>query len=174
MNITGDELWNWFISSLDKKENGCWEWSGCRINGKYGLMVYNGGVILTHRYALAHNLKKDITKDTYVLHSCNNPPCCNPDHLREGSHQENMTQRNTEGRLARGKQHGDKVRGEKQGQSKLTDSQVIEIRENTEKLSQNGLANKYRVSRWNIRRIQQGLSWTHVSCLAQLELKDVK
>lgn len=162
MNITGDELWNWFVSSLDKKENDCWEWSGCRVNGKYGLMVYNGGVILTHRYALTHMLKKDIPKDIYVLHSCNNPPCCNPAHLREGTHQENMTQRNTEGRLAMGKEHGDKVRGEKQGGSKLTETQVIELRKNTENLSQNALADKYNVSRWNVRRIQQGISWKHV------------
>ena len=73
-----------------------------------------------------------------------------------------MTQRNEQGRLAKGKEHGDKVRGDKQGGSKLTDAIVIEIRENAENLTQNGLAKKYNVSRWTVRNIQQRLSWTHI------------
>jgi len=161
-NIVGEDLWKWFLSRLKASENGCLEWTGSRINMKYGQMRYKCGFILTHRYALSHKLNRDIPDDKYVLHECNNPPCCNPEHLREGTHQENMTQRNEQGRLAKGKEHGDKVRGDKQGGSKLTDAIVIEIRENAENLTQNGLAKKYNVSRWTVRNIQQRLSWTHI------------
>lgn len=43
----------------------------------------------------------DLPADVHVLHSCDNPPCCNPAHLRPGSHLENMADRHRAGRYGR-------------------------------------------------------------------------
>jgi hypothetical protein len=43
-----------------------------------------------------------------VLHSCDNPPCCNPRHLREGTMADNMKDRDVRGRSGGGKRRGGK------------------------------------------------------------------
>lgn len=53
-----------------------------------------------------------------VRHTCDNPSCCNIQHLILGTHQQNMEDRNKRGRTAK---------GSKVGRSKLTEQQVIEI-----------------------------------------------
>ena len=41
----------------------------------------------------------------FVLHSCNNPPCVNPSHLKLGDHQENMNDRSAAGHYATNEAH---------------------------------------------------------------------
>lgn len=42
----------------------------------------------------------------HVLHSCDNPPCCNPAHLFLGTNADNTADRHAKGRDARGAAHG--------------------------------------------------------------------
>lgn len=104
----------------------------------------------THRMALERHLGRPIEPTLAVLHSCNNPPCCNPDHLREGTHQENM-----DDKLRAGRQ----PRGESNGRAKLTLAQVEEIKANVQGLTQYQLADLYGVKRPCIAKIQRGKLW---------------
>jgi hypothetical protein len=88
-----------------------------------------------------------------ILHSCDNTACINPDHLRAGTQKENMADRDARGRRD--------VRGEQIGTSKLTASDVIEIRKST--LSLKELGEKYGVDPSNIWLIRTGKSWKHVA-----------
>ena len=60
----------------------------------------------------------DISSDDIIRHICDNPMCINPEHLIKGTHNDNVQDRVNRNRSAY---------GEKNGRSKLTESQVIEI-----------------------------------------------
>lgn len=55
-----------------------------------------------------------------VRHACDNPPCCNPLHLLGGTHADNVADKIRRGRGADGSRNG---------QAKLTEDEVIAIRE---------------------------------------------
>ncbi len=105
---------------INKKEpEECWPWLGRPDRYGYGVLKVQGKVQKAHRYALQFKLERPLLTDVLVLHSCHNPICCNPAHLREGTHQENMDDKRLYGRQPRGETHG---------RAKLTSSQVQEIR----------------------------------------------
>lgn len=66
-------------------DNECWEWSGTRHSDGYGLV----GGCYAHRISeqIHHG---PIGAGLHVLHSCDNPPCVNPAHLRTGTHSDNV------------------------------------------------------------------------------------
>lgn len=80
----------WRISSrLTVSESGCWVWPG-RTNQKgYGAFEMNGRVVLIHRFVYASTVA-DIPDGLLVMHSCDNPPCCNPSHLSVGDESANI------------------------------------------------------------------------------------
>ena len=75
----------------------CWTWIGsCDADG-YGTIMLNYIQWRTHR--LAYHLSiGPIPPGMGVLHSCDNPPCCNPSHLRIGTNLDNMRDRSKRGR----------------------------------------------------------------------------
>jgi len=69
---------------------GCWLWAGRKDGNGYGTMGANGKTYSAHRVSAAANLGLNLDdSSTFVLHSCDNKKCVNPDHLRLGDAEEN-------------------------------------------------------------------------------------
>lgn len=70
----------------------CWEWLGHRNEHGYGFARYGSKQHRTHRIAyMLHNKCTFESMEGFgVLHSCDNPSCCNPSHLRLGTQQDNV------------------------------------------------------------------------------------
>lgn len=131
-------------------ETGCHNWTGAKDKDGYGLIKYNGKMIRVHRLVYErHN--GEIPEEQCVLHECDNPPCCNPEHLRLGTQKDN-----SEDMVGKGRQS----KGEKNGRVKLTKEQVIEIRAITKPLMQ--LAEEYGISFGQIGKIKRRERWRHV------------
>lgn len=87
---------NRFFSKIKKEDSGCWTWLGAN-NGRYGSMTINRKTNGAHRISfLIH--KGDIPDGLFVLHSCDNTWCVNPDHLLLGDHAQNMKDKSERGR----------------------------------------------------------------------------
>jgi hypothetical protein len=72
----------------------CWPWRGVRSSKKgseYGILIYRGNRFYAHRLALTYSRHKSVK--LWALHKCDNPPCCNPDHLYEGTPLDNVRDR---------------------------------------------------------------------------------
>lgn len=92
-----ERLW----SRVEKMPSGCWEWQGYRMPLGYGQIGVRKKVVLTHR--LAWELIHGPTSDGLVVrHKCDNPPCCNPDHLELGTQQDNVNDAIERNRIAVG------------------------------------------------------------------------
>jgi hypothetical protein len=76
---------------------GCWEWQHRRNPEGYGLLHIAGRDYLVHRLAMWVWRDFDLASPLLVRHRCDNPPCCNPDHLIPGTQLDNM--RDRDGRL---------------------------------------------------------------------------
>jgi hypothetical protein len=75
----------------------CWPWTGVRIPSGYG-QLWSGK---RHRPAtrIAVLLSgRDIPAGMIVCHTCDNPPCVNPDHLFVGTYSDNMRDMLAKGR----------------------------------------------------------------------------
>ena len=81
-----EEVWD--RQTIPEPNSGCLLWIGANVQG-YGYLTVNGKTILAHRlsYRMA-NGPFDEALD--VLHRCDNPPCCEPNHLFLGTAHDNM------------------------------------------------------------------------------------
>jgi HNH endonuclease len=99
----------------------CVIWSKGKSPDGYGKVKVRGKTWRAHRYA--YFLKNGPIPDgMWVLHKCDNPLCVNVDHLFLGTVRDNW-----DDCLSKGRYHA--AKGEDSGQSKLTETQVLSIRE---------------------------------------------
>lgn len=145
----------------------CWEWTRSRVPGGYGQFA-----LISHRPIGAHRVAwlftfGAIADGLYVLHRCDNPPCCNPAHLFLGTQRDNMHDLTAKRRRPRGDQHWSRrmpdlvMRGDRHVSSVLTTEAVRLIR--TSNASADDLARLYGVLPHHIRRIRRRERWKHVS-----------
>lgn len=134
----------------------CWPWlRGTNPDG-YGQMSYKGKVWLTHRLAWTLD-NGPIPDGLCILHSCDNPPCVNPAHLRPGTKANNAHDRDERGRRTPPK-------GVTNGRAKLDDDKVRDMRRlyATGWYTQAELGALFGVARARVSRIVRCEEWTHV------------
>jgi hypothetical protein len=141
---------------LTGEDDVCWEWQACYTGIGYGQFGYKGKNILSHRFSYLLN-KGPIENGLHVLHKCDNPKCVNPSHLFLGTAQDNMIDMNNKGR-------GNQPKGEKQHFAKLTEKQVIEIRQKyaTNNYTHRQLGKEYNVSNVVVCNIINRIIWKHI------------
>jgi hypothetical protein len=90
-----ERLWE----NIDRSggDDACWPYMKTRMNTGYGVLWTRGILVYAHR--LVFQLQNGpLVKGEFVLHRCDNPPCCNPAHLFKGSHTDNMRDMVAKGR----------------------------------------------------------------------------
>jgi len=83
--------------------NGCLEWTGYTDpKSGYGRISINNKLTYTHR--LAWTLANGPIPDGMLIrhYVCDNPPCCEPTHLRPGTEADNSADMATRGRARNG------------------------------------------------------------------------
>lgn len=138
-----------FLSNILFNPNGCWLWERAKNSEGYGYLWNKTSCERVHR--ISYKLfKEDIPINKVVMHNCDNPSCCNPEHLIIGTRGENNTDRALKNR------NRDQD-GENNNIAKLTWVKVRRIRKSN--LSRSQLAKIYCVSRQCIDKIINNKSW---------------
>lgn len=146
-------FWSYVNIGMDDE---CWEWKAGKLHyghGSFGSGSVWFGTNIASRIALllSDRLLTDTRKELNALHTCNNPPCCNPKHLYWGTDQDNANDRSAVGNNAA---------------AKLTVEKVIEIRQKYKRgvqgYGKRQLAKEYGVSQGTIHAIVNNISWRYV------------
>ena len=130
--------WGTLWDKIDASGDGCWPYIGARFKGtEYGAYWVAGKVTKAHRAVFEAINGPTAAR---VLHTCDNPPCCNPADLFTGTMSDNSRDMVAKGRGPAGVE------------PRLTDDQVRLIRT----LRRRG---------WTLARIGElvGCHWVHVS-----------
>lgn len=140
----------------------CWEWTGAKNSGGYGVMRVGNIQCYTHRisFELSHGR---IVEDFDVLHHCDNRCCVRPEHLWLGTDQDNVDDKTKKGR-AYYPGAISPLRGEMHPTHKLSLAQVSEIRRRYGYRGRGGdtveaLAREFASSESQILRIVKHESW---------------
>lgn len=89
-----------FWKMVDKKdENECWKFTGYINKDGYGKMS-KGNSKLESAHRISYELHKGkIPESMVVMHTCDNPSCCNPKHLVLGTQNDNIQDMISKGRF---------------------------------------------------------------------------
>lgn len=154
----GDDVEERFWSKVDRRgPDDCWEWQAGSFTEGYGAFLFRGTLWKASRVAWTLT-NGEIPDDLWALHTCDNPPCCNPNHIYVGTALDNandMVSRNRQACLV----------GEDRTISKLTEADVREIRIAYADggVTQQELGDRFHVTFQNIHSIVRRKTWKHVA-----------
>jgi hypothetical protein len=136
----------------------CWVWIGAHDSYGYGRFTYLGERIQAHRYSYIKYIGP-IKKIDNILHRCDFPPCVNPKHLRLGTKRDNLLDALTK------KRHfvPTPPKGEKHSHARLTNIQIIKIRERySNGDSVKDISKDFSINQSTISRIVNRRTWNHI------------
>jgi len=137
----------------------CVMWDGAVDKDGYGLLSTDGKAHRANRFFLEKKLGRPLGAGMWALHTCDEPGCVNPEHLWEGTRDDNREDMLEKGREARGESHG---------LAKLTDSQIAEIRHlYASGVTQDVIGAKFNVTGNNVGFVVRGATWRHVGGLTK-------
>jgi len=146
---------NFWSKVQTKNPSECWPWTASKSGQGYGRFRFRGKVENAQRvaYELTYGT---IDPDKDCCHHCDNPECCNPEHLFMGTRSENMKDSFSKGRRSNF--------GEKNPNNKLTERQVIQIRKDVsdKRHTMAEIARKLGVDHECIRMIVHRIKWKHI------------
>ena len=131
----------------------CWPWHGAIRSDGYGDVRYNSKRYGAHRFAYACNHGDSSIIGVDILHTCDNPLCCNDKHHFTGNQSDNNKDRDAKRRNAKGERHG---------KAKLNVADVAEIRHLAKTPYwgfQTRMAEKFGISTSGVNRIISGELW---------------
>lgn len=142
----------------------CWTWKAGLYRDGYGQLGYRDAsgrqhTIRAHAFALILATGED-QRGRFALHRCDNPPCCNPDHLYWGDQKQNAADMRERGRA---KQPAPR-KGVENPRAVLTEDEVRELRHlyATGDVTQQELADYYAVSQQIISYAVRRHTWSHI------------
>ncbi len=161
-----------FWNQMDRGSD-CWHWMMCRTDDGYGRSYcqYGGRKKTLGAHRLAYVLANGSLQDgAPLLHSCGNPICCNPAHLRVGTPKENADDREAMGRTFRGAKHHFHLHpeltqpGEPHNTAKLREHQVRAIRaEHAAGSSYAAISRHYHMHETTIADLVKRKTWKNVN-----------
>lgn len=98
-----------FMRHVSIGVDGHWMWTGCTTHPRpdrvtYGRVAHEGRTTQAHRLSwILH--RGPIQNGHIVRHLCGASLCVNPDHLATGTHKDNASDRDIDGRTVRGSKH---------------------------------------------------------------------
>lgn len=143
-----------FFAKIEMDPNwGCWLWSAAANDFGYGIIRVGGKNFRAHRLSWEFAAGRKIRPGMDLMHSCDVPACCNPDHLREGSRKENVADMHK-------KRRARPPRGGSHSRSKLSSDAVAAIRALLSAgQKQASIAEQYGVTPQAISAINVGKNW---------------
>lgn len=148
------ELRFWSRVKITADPNRCWEWSGSKTHRGYGWVKWQGKNSSAHRVSFFLANGRFPMPGNVVRHICDTPPCCNPNHLIEGSAMDNTLDKLRRGRVKR---------GSATHKSRLTEADIPVIRRRIEAGDTVvSISRDFKVARSTIQAIRDRRTWTHV------------
>lgn len=150
----------WSKVAITTDTTKCWSWTASFKPNGYGQFHMggkHGRTLYSHRlaYELAHGAVSD---GLFVCHKCDNRACCNPRHLFLGTPADNNADKVNKGRAS-----GGSFQGERHPLSKLTDEDILYIRDNwIPGSSKVEMASRLGVSLTTLYYAANGGTWGHI------------
>lgn len=147
----------------EQSPNECWPWTGSINSHGYGqFAIYRGK---SRKWVYAHRLSYELSTaesidGKVIRHSCDNPPCVNPEHLQPGTQAQNVRDAIDRGRSVPPPIHY----GSSHHHARLTEECVRKIRQRYAAggITQTALAVEFGISQTVISDLIRHKIWAHV------------
>lgn len=151
-----------FEAKVDRSggPDACHPWTAYRLKGygRFGM----GKRKVHYANRVAFLIEHGRWPEPCALHSCDNPPRCNPRHIYEGDNNRNIADRVARGRSYHGRA-ANPQRGADRWNTNLTDEMVRGMLTLKGSMLQREIARRFGVTEVTVSEIFTGKSWRHLT-----------